>query len=1109
MLSLIVLLSISFVHCDSANNSDSKERAESISPLKPLFEKRDASHTGIEFFNDIVENKNSNIFKYDYMYNGGGVAIADIDNDGLVDLFFTGNMRNNRLYKNMGDFKFKDITKSANVTASKGSWSTGASFIDINADGYQDIYVCRSFDSGIRGIQRNQLYINNGDLTFTEQAKEYGLDDPGFSTQASYFDYDQDGDIDVFIANHGVDFHRSDPTIRHRKWLDPKMIESNHLYRNNGDNTFTNVTTQAGLLSYDYTLGVITADINGDGLPDIYTSNDYEHPDKYYINNGDGTFKESLKEHFKHTSYFSMGVDFADINNDSHSDLIAVDMVAEDNYRQKTMMGSMNPKQFWESVSKGYHYQYMRNSLQLNNGDGNFSEIGQLAGISKTDWSWSVLLADFDLDGWKDIYIANGFYRDTRNVDYRKYYEKNFGTLRTLSDQQIQEILSKIPRQKITNYYFKNKGGLHFENQSFKAGIKEPSYSNGASYADLDNDGDLDLVINNLADKAFVYQNNSIENGGKNYLGIRLLGEGKNPNGIGAKLTIRNKGKIQTRQHIISRGYQSSVSNVLHFGLGDTDEIEELEVKWSSGKTQIIKKPKTNQVLELKEQDASEFRSSSKEKEAPVFTALLDQGGINYKHEENEYDDYTKEILLPHKMSQMGPKISIGDVNGDQLDDVFIGGAANSSSQIYIQQATGEFVNKTSQSLKSDRAHEDIGSLFFDADGDEDLDLYVVSGGNEFNKNDALLLDRLYINDGAGNFSKSTNLLPKTTISGSCVIAEDYDNDGDLDLFVGGRLIPGQYPFPAKSRILENRDGVFKDVTKAMAPSLETAGMVSTALWSDFDQDGLTDLIITGEWMPIRLFRNTGEKFKETTKEWGLDSTNGWWNVIQECDINKDGKPDYVLGNLGLNYKYKANKTTPFPVYVTDFDSSGTQDIVLGYSNQGTYYPVRGKECTSQQMPKIKTQFSSYEEFGKASLLDIYGGKLDSALHREAFEFSSVILENKSTEFSIRQLPIEAQFSAVQGILVEDFTGDDILDVLLTGNLFVSEVETGRADASNGLLLEGKGNFEFTAVSAEKSGFFTPYDSRDLQLFRNASKEPTIIVSNNNASIQLFKVTKR
>lgn len=1086
---------------------DNKKAEMAQAEALPLFSLMQSNHTNITFQNKIIEDENYNSFYYDYMYNGGGVAIGDIDNDGLEDLFFSGNMTDNRLYRNLGDFKFEDITNQAN-TAAKGTWSTGASFVDINADGYQDLYVCRSFDGGNEDIQRNLLYINNGNLTFTESAKTYGLDDAGFSTQASFFDYDKDGDLDVYIANHPIDFHPADPSIRYTKWKNPSWKESNHLYENKGDGLFEDITAKAGLLGYDYTLGVVTADINGDSWPDIYITNDYEHPDRYYINQKDGTFKESLRNSFRHTSNFAMGVDFADVNNDALSDIAVVDMVAEDNYRQKTMMPSMNPTSFWANVRSGYHYQYMRNSLQLNGGDGTFAEIGQLSGIAKTDWSWAVLLADFDLDGWKDMYVTNGYYRDTRNVDYRNYYKKYYSQLTSFTKQQVDEILRKIPSQKITNYYFKNNKDLTFKNYSKEAGINTPSFSNGASYADLDNDGDLDLVVNNLADQAFIYKNNSRELEGKNFLKVKLIGEGQNTNGIGAKLTLRRGGETQTRMQLLTRGYQSGVSNVLHFGLGDINTVDELKVEWASGKTEKLANLKANQLLVLEENSAS-LSNKKKPETSPIFSAINNQLGVNYRHIENRYDDYAREILLPHKMSQMGPKVGVGDANDDQLDDLFIGGASGSAGALYIQTENGTFNKSTSNPWTQDFASEDMGIAFFDSDSDGDQDIYIVSGSNELEENHKLYNDRLYLNDGNGNYSKTVGKIPELATSGSCVLPQDFDGDGDMDLFIGGRQVPGKYPLPTNSYILENKGGIFTDVTQQIAPELHELGMVSTAVWSDFDGDNATDLIIAGEWMPIRMFKNTAGKFIEVSNEWGLDSTNGWWNKLVACDLNQDGLTDYIAGNLGKNYKYKASKLTPFPVFVNDFDKSGSLDIVLGYSNSGEYYPVRGRECSSQQMPNIKDKFPSYHEFGQAKLIDIYGDELNKAIRYNAYEFASVALINKGNGFEIKKLPVEAQFSAVQGIVVEDFTQDGIEDVLLAGNFFVSEVETGRADASTGLLLKGMGDGSFTSLSSAESGFFAPSDVRDLQKFTNAKGEIKIIVANNNFAVQLFELNKK
>lgn len=1098
-----------FTSCDTSKTADKKfpqTDAKSIKASKkdmPIFQKINPSASGITFNNDLIENKYFNSFNYDYFYNGGGVAAGDINNDGLMDLFFTGNMSSNKLYLNQGNLKFKDISKKAGIEA-KDTWCTGVLFVDVNQDGFKDIYVCRSFPSGRKERLRNLLYINNGDLTFTEDAERYGLNDDGYSTHASFFDYDKDGDLDVFVANHPVNFHPENFKERYEYWQNPNLEESNRLYRNNGEGKFTDVTKEAGLLSYDFTLGLITSDINGDGLTDIYLSNDYELPDRYYVNQGNGTFKEQLQLSFRHTSNFSMGVDFADINNDTLLDLAAVDMVAEDNYRSKTMMPSMNPESFWTAVGVGYHYQYMRNMLQLNRGDKTFGDIGQMAGIAKTDWSWSVLMADFNLDGWNDIYVTNGYFRDTRNVDYRKFYEENYGEIQ-LSDAQIKEILKKIPRQKINNYYFENDQKLHFEKKSNASGIKDPSYSNGATYVDLDNDGDLELVVSNLGDPAFLYKNLSRENNLGNYLSVRLKGENKNTEAIGAKITIKHNGQYQRKELLISRGYQSGTSGRVHFGLSNTNMIDELWVDWPSGKRSKLKAVEPNQELIVEASKAKLLNIAPKKSFAKIFYDIRDRKGIAFNHYERPYDDYAKEILLPHKMSQLGPKISAGDINGDGLTDVYIGAAAGSPSSAYLQNSDGTFTEKRGPWI-NDVPKEDMGSALFDADGDGDQDLYVVSGSNEFKEESLNYLDRLYINDGKGNFSISKGKIPVMKSSGSCVVPADIDSDGDMDLFIGGRQIPRKYPYPASSTILINENGSFTDATKELLPDLIDLGMVSSAIWTDYDDDKDLDLMVVGEWMSIHLFENNNGVFENRSKQLGLDSTNGWWNIIVSADLDDDGRTDYVIGNLGKNYKYKASKDLPFPVYVNDFDQNGTQDIVLSYSYKGDYFPVRGRECSSQQMPNIKKKFPTYDAFGQANLMDIYGEGLKNALHYEVYDFSSIILQNTDQGFKIIPLPVEAQISAVQGIVVDDLDKDGIKDILIAGNLFVSEVETGRADAGTGLFLKGRGNFNYRSLSNYECGFFAPGDVRDMKLIQTVDNQKLVLVGNNNGSLQVIAV---
>ncbi|MCH8905113.1 MAG: VCBS repeat-containing protein, partial [Bacteroidetes bacterium] len=787
---------------------------------------------------------------------------------------------------------------------------------------------------------------------------------------------------------------------------------------------------------------------------------------------------------------------------------VVLDMVAEDNYRQKTMMSSMNTELFWSYVDYGWHYQYMRNSFQINNGNGYFSEVGQLAGISNTDWSWAVLLADFDNDGLKDMFISNGYRRDGRNVDYRNKLaemEKEQGGV--FRESQIDELLAMIPSEKLTNYFYKNIGDLAFEKKSQDYGFVTPSFSNGAAYADFDNDGDLDLVVNNLTDPAFIYRNNAIEELQNNYLRIELVGLSPNKHGIGASATLYVDGQIQYLEAYVSRGYQSCVESTLHFGLGDNTKVDELLIKWPDGTEQLLVNIGANRVIKVFQKDAVEPDNSNKIETTQLFADITTQTGVNYRHIENEFDDFLKETLLPHKMSQFGPKIASGDVNGDGYEDFYIGGAAGQTGALYINNGNSSFSHSTRQPFDSEKQCEDIGSLFFDADGDGDLDLYVVSGGNEFAVGSTDLQDRLYLNDGAGNFTRAENVLPEMFTSGSCVVANDYDNDGDLDLFVGGRLVPGRYTFAPRSYLLNNENGIFKDVTEEVAIGLLRPGMVTSAVWTDFDGDNDQDLIVVGEWMPLSFYENKEGRFEDITFDLGMENTTGWWNKIVSSDFDNDGDDDYVIGNLGLNYKYKATENEPLHVYCHDFDNSGSLDIVLGYYNYGECFPVRGRECSSNQMPFIKDKFKNYDAFGKATLEDVYGDALQSALqHHEAKMFESIYIINEgNNKFKLLPLPIEAQVSMVFGIIIEDFNGDGNEDVLLAGNFYVSEVETGRADAGIGLYLKGNGKGNFTPVKVRESGFFADRDVRDLALIKNYDDSGySILVANNNDKMQIF-----
>ncbi|MCH8329973.1 MAG: VCBS repeat-containing protein, partial [Bacteroidetes bacterium] len=779
------------VATDTAENPNEQTLSEG-----PLFTLMSPEETGIDFTNAIQGVERMTSYEFVNIFNGGGVAIGDIDNDGLPDVYFTANSRSNKLYRNLGNMKFDDITDQAGVDG-EGGWCSGVTMADVNGDGFLDIYVCRTYNDNNPNLRTNLLYINNGDLTFTEKGEEYGVNDDRYATQATFFDYDNDSDLDLYVGNYPREFIERNK-LRLAEWNNPKMINSDHLYRNNGDGTFSNVTEEAGVMNYGYTLGLVAGDINGDGWIDLYVSNDHSEPDFYYLNNHDGTFTNATFDRLQHISQFGMGVDLADYNNDGLLDIVVLDMMAEDNYRQKTQMRGMDPKLFWIFVKIGWHYQYMRNTLQLNNGNGTFSEVGQFAGIDKTDWSWSALFADFDNSGHKDLVITNGYRKNVRDNDFIiKVTEKSKGSIKSMDQIELAKMMTST---KLRNYYYRNNGDLTFTDQTVETGLTDVGFSYGASYADLDMDGDLDLIISNLSDLAFVYKNNSESINTNNYLRVKLNGDGNNSHAFGAKVKIKIGDDIQFQELTATRGFQSSVESILHFGLGHKNSVDELTIIWPDGKQQLLSNVEANQLLILYQKDAVRIQESKAQPD-PLMTDVTDEIDLDYVHTENEYDDYKTEILLPHRMSRWGPNIAVGDVNGDGLDDFFVGGASGQSGSLYIQDENAGFSRSEGHSWEKEQILEDIGALFFDADGDGDNDLYVVSGGNEFKTGSFFYQDRLYINED-GKFIKGMKNLPKMLSSGGCVSAGDYDKDGDLDLCVGGRQSPGQYPFPARSFIL-------------------------------------------------------------------------------------------------------------------------------------------------------------------------------------------------------------------------------------------------------------------------------------------------------------------
>ena len=1119
MRKVLNILAIGLFVCISSCIEDGVNvEQESGKAVTSIFNKLSPEESGITFTNYLEEDTIINYFTYPYIYMGGGIAVGDVNNDGLQDIYFTGNRVKNQLYLNRGNLQFEAITSEAKV-GGDDRWVTGVTMADVNADGWLDIYVSVS---GKFATTKNMLYLNNGlnengIPVFTEKAQACGIADEGHSTQGVFFDYDRDGDLDLYVANYPYTSFKT-MNMAYKFKMDKKDPEhSDKLYSNNGDGTFEDVTKEAGLLNFGLSLNVSVGDFNNDGWEDIYVSNDFASPDHFYFNNGDGTFSDKIKATTQHTAFFAMGTDAGDFNNDGLLDIIQMDMTPEDNRRNKANMASMDPAGFYEIVNLGMHYQYMQNTLQLNNGitaDGlpHFSDIARMTGTSSTDWSWAGLFADLDNDGWKDIFITNGTRKDINNKDYFTKIDK--ASRKTRESFDFLDLSLNIPSEKVDNYAFRNNKDLTFNNIIKEWGLSHEGFSNGAAYADLDNDGDLDIVINNIDEPSLVFQNKTVDLKLGNYLRFKLYGSEKNPLGLGTKILIKNKGEIQFQHHTLTRGFQSSVEPVIHFGVGQEHVVAAVEITWIDGKIQTLNKVKTNQVLTIDYRDAhdSAYSQPLLAENELLFADATRDSNIDHLHRENNYNDFQYEVLLPHVYSQSGPGLAVGDVNGDQLEDFYVGGALGSAGALYLQNEEGTFSISKSDVWQDDRGHEDIGATFFDADGDGDLDLYVVSGGNERSEGTRGLQDRLYINDGKGNFKKALYALPEMLTSGSRVKAADYDNDGDLDLFVGGRIVPGSYPLPAKSYMLRN-DGLengevrFADVTEDIAPDLVEAGLVTDAIWVDFDQDDRLDLVVTGEWMPVTFLKNTGKSFVNKTSDFGLEKFTGWWYSIVAGDFDKDGDMDFVAGNLGLNYKYQASEEESFDVYAYDYDKNGRLDIVLGYYNNGIQYPVRGRQCSAEQIPNIKVKYQDYNSFAEASLVDVYSMQdLEASLHYRATTFASSYIENKGNGiFEFRKLPNQAQVSCVNGMLTEDFNQDGHLDILVAGNLYGAEVETTRNDASYGKFLAGDGKGNFRAVPFSESGFYLKHNTKDLARIQTPHGV-VILAANNNDYLKAIKV---
>jgi hypothetical protein len=1077
-----------------------------------LFSLLSPSFTHIGFKNQLTENEQSNIIEYLYFNNGAGVAAGDINNDGLADLYFTSNQKPNKLYLNKGGLKFEDITVAAGV-AGKGDWKTGVTMADVNGDGLLDIYVCqvgkyKSYNG------RNQLFINKGNLKFIDEAHDYGLDFQGFSTQAAFFDYDMDGDLDMYLLNHSVHTSRSYGNVSLR--LDRDSLSGGRLFRNddvNGKHVFHNVTQQAGIYSSQigYGLGVNICDINNDGFPDIYVSNDFHENDYLYINNANGTFSERLTDFIAHTSRSSMGNDIGDINNDGLPDIIVLDMLPDDEKVRKQSGGEDDIELSDLKLQYGYNHQFVRNTLQLNLGGGMFSEIGRLAGVYSTDWSWSPLFCDVDNDGWKDLFITNGIYRRANDLDYVKFLTGASGSfpskdINSFSDKDLYE---KMPLWPNVNYIFRNNGDLTFSNMAGAWGFNTRSYSNGSTYADLDNDGDLDLIVNNINATAFILRNNSVKQSANHFLSVVLKGKGMNTRGIGTRVSLYRGGQEQVDEQFPTRGFMSSTSDVLHFGLGESDVIDSIVIRWPDLSEQILKNVPVDTTIILDIINAGILLNGNHQdnEKMKLFSPALIPG-LEFEHKEDEWVDFYREHLIPHSLSAEGPALLAGDVNGDGLQDLFIGGAKGQPSKLFIQLKNGSFRPLNIPLLMKERFADDIDAAFFDADGDHDLDLYIVRGGNELPIGNPLLTDLLLLNDGKGGFAKGE--LPLISHNGSCVRPCDFDGDGDVDLFVGSRSVPGAYGWSPDQFLLENDGhGHFNFVADDRISAIKNIGMVTDAAWMDWDRDGDQDLVLAGEWMKICIFRNDKGHFTDVTSAVGLEETSGWWNCIQVADVDGDGDLDLIGGNLGLNSLLKASVKEPVEMYMNDFDNNGSLDQVISSYQNGVSYPFASLDELSGQIAGLDKKYPHYSDFGGKTVNEIFGNNaIDQSILKKAVIFESCLfLNNVNGTFKTIKLPVEAQFSPVRDILVGDIDNDGTLDLVLAGNNYAVRPSYGRYDASYGWCLLGDTTHKFKALMPVKSGLKITGDSRKIVQIEIAGKH-YLVAAVNNGDLQIFQLMK-